>query len=112
MNNEQDYYCINLMEVNKKHSVVTNQAIYNDQGILQAIKQLYMSYTPNQWLKLTAGSWATHVGYELVDPYANRNYSMSLCFLTDRFFIRALRLKPQSVNTVLCLERKRASIIA
>lgn len=34
MNKEQDYYCINLMEVNKKHSVVTNQAIYNDQGIL------------------------------------------------------------------------------
>jgi hypothetical protein len=31
-------------------------------------------------LKLTAGSWATHVGYELVDPYLNRNYSMSYMF--------------------------------
>src|SRR5580698_8293190 len=48
---------------------------YNDNGILAAIKQLYISYSPNAWLKLTAGSWATHVGYELVDAYANRNYS-------------------------------------
>ena len=31
---ESDYYCKNLMEVNKSHSVVTNQAIYNDQGVL------------------------------------------------------------------------------
>src|SRR5436190_1519973 len=42
---------------------------YNDESILQAVKQLYMSYTPNSWLKLTAGTWATHVGYELVDAY-------------------------------------------
>ena len=50
---------------------------YNDQGILAGIKQLYLSYSPTGWLKFTAGSWATHVGYELVDAYANRNYSMS-----------------------------------
>lgn len=59
---------------------------YNDEGILPAIKQLYMSYTPNNWLKLTAGSWATHVGYELVDAYANRNYSMSYMFTNGPFF--------------------------
>jgi len=34
MSSESLYYCKNLMEVNKSHSVVTNQAIYNDQGIL------------------------------------------------------------------------------
>lgn len=59
---------------------------YNDEGILQAVKQLYISYTPNKWLKLTAGEWATHVGYELVDAYANRNYSMSYMFTNGPFF--------------------------
>lgn len=34
MNEEQNHYCVNLMEVNKKHSVITSQAIYNDQGVL------------------------------------------------------------------------------
>jgi len=53
---------------------------YTDEGITQAIKQLYISYSPATWLKLTAGSWATHVGYELVDPQLNRNYSMSYMF--------------------------------
>ncbi|HZH38396.1 MAG TPA: outer membrane beta-barrel protein [Flavisolibacter sp.] len=59
---------------------------YNDEGILAAVKQLYMSYSANSWLKLTAGSWATHVGYELVDAYANRNYSMSYMFSNGPFF--------------------------
>lgn len=59
---------------------------YNDEGILQAVKQLYISYSANSWLKLTAGSWATHVGYELVDAYANRNYSMSYMFTNGPFF--------------------------
>jgi hypothetical protein len=34
MNSETDNYCKNLIEVNKTNSVITNQAIYNDQGIL------------------------------------------------------------------------------
>lgn len=58
---------------------------YNDQGIMAAIKQLYISYSPSEWLKLTAGSWATHVGYELVDPQLNRNYSMSYMFTNGPF---------------------------
>lgn len=59
---------------------------YNDQGVLAAVKQLYISYAPSSWLKLTAGSWATHVGYELVDAYSNRNYSMSYMFSNGPFF--------------------------
>jgi hypothetical protein len=59
---------------------------YNDEGVLAAVKQLYLSYSANSWLKLTAGSWATHVGYELVDAYANRNYSMSYMFTNGPFF--------------------------
>jgi hypothetical protein len=33
-NSESNHYCKNLMEVNKSHSVVTNQAIFNEQGTL------------------------------------------------------------------------------
>jgi|KBSMisStaDraftv2_1062788.scaffolds.fasta_scaffold100447_2 hypothetical protein len=53
---------------------------YNETGIVQAIKQLYVTYSPKDWLKFTMGSWATHVGYELVDAPGNRNYSMSYMF--------------------------------
>ena len=59
---------------------------YNDNGIIAGIKQLYVSYSPASWIKLTAGSWATHVGYELVDAAANRNYSMSYMFTNGPFF--------------------------
>jgi hypothetical protein len=64
---------------------------YNDQSILQAVKQLYVSYSPNSTVKFTAGSWATHVGYELVDPQLNRNYSMSYMFTNGPFFHTGLK---------------------
>lgn len=54
-------------------------------GALQAIKQAYISYTPTANFTLTAGSWATHIGYELLDAYQNRNYSMSYMFSTGPF---------------------------
>ncbi|HEX5653489.1 MAG TPA: outer membrane beta-barrel protein [Chitinophagaceae bacterium] len=58
---------------------------YTDEGITQAIKQLYVSYSATDWLKFTAGTWATHVGYELLDPQLNRNYSMSYMFTNGPF---------------------------
>jgi hypothetical protein len=58
---------------------------YNDAGIVQAIKQLYISYSPSAWVKFTGGTWATHIGYEVVDAYANRNYSMSYMFTNGPF---------------------------
>lgn len=58
---------------------------YTDEGITRAIKQLYVSYAPADWLKFTMGSWATHVGYELLDPQLNRNYSMSYMFTNGPF---------------------------
>ena len=58
---------------------------YNDDGITQAIKQLYVSYSPTDWLTFSLGSWATHVGYELLDPQLNRNYSMSYMFTNGPF---------------------------
>jgi hypothetical protein len=62
------------------------QFSYNDEGILAGIKQLYISYAVSDWLKFTAGSWATHIGYELVDAHLNRNYSMSYMFTNGPFF--------------------------
>ena len=58
---------------------------YNDQGLLSAVKQLYISYSPAKDFKLTAGTWATHVGYELLDPQLNKNYSMSYLFTNGPF---------------------------
>lgn len=59
---------------------------YNDANTRFAIKQLYITYAPASWLKFTMGSYGTHVGYELVDAYANRNYSMSYMFSYGPFF--------------------------
>ena len=58
---------------------------YADDGITQAVKQLYVTYSPADWIKFSAGTWATHVGYELVDPQLNRNYSMSYMFTNGPF---------------------------
>lgn len=58
---------------------------YTDDGITQAVKQAYVSYAPAEWVKLTLGTWATHVGYELLDPQLNRNYTMSYMFTNGPF---------------------------
>lgn len=57
-----------------------NEFDYNDAGLAKGVKQLYATYAHADWLKITLGTWATHVGYELVDPNANKNYSMSYMF--------------------------------
>jgi hypothetical protein len=59
---------------------------YNDSTALTAIKQAYISVAANDKLKFTIGKWATHVGYELVDAYLNRNYSMAYMFSYGPFF--------------------------
>ncbi|MFT3825090.1 MAG: porin [Chitinophagaceae bacterium] len=59
---------------------------YNDSGTLLAVKQAYITYAPSDKIKFTAGSWGTHVGYEVLDPYLNRNYSMSYMFSYGPFF--------------------------
>ena len=55
---------------------------------LLAVKQLYLGlYTGKgaTGIKFTIGKWATHIGYELVDAYANRNYSMDYMFTEGPF---------------------------
>ena len=64
---------------------------YNDKGLATAVKQAYISYAPNSIVKFTVGKWATHIGYELLDAYSNRNYSMSYGFSYGPFFHTGLR---------------------
>ena len=60
---------------------------YNDDSTsLAAIKQAYVYYAPSSHVKFTMGKWATHVGYELLDAYLNRNYSMDYMFSYGPFF--------------------------
>ncbi|MEQ1800156.1 MAG: outer membrane beta-barrel protein [Lacibacter sp.] len=59
---------------------------YNDAGTLAAIKQAYVTYAPTDKVKFTMGKWGTHVGYEMLDAYLNRNYSMSYMFSSGPFF--------------------------
>ena len=53
---------------------------YNENGALSAIKQAFVTYSPSENVKFSMGKWATHLGYELLDPQLNRNYSMSYMF--------------------------------
>lgn len=65
-----------------------NEAL-NDEKIDKmsvAVKQLYVSYQIIDQIKVSMGSFATHVGYEVVDAYLNRNYSMSYMFSYGPFF--------------------------
>jgi Putative beta-barrel porin-2, OmpL-like. bbp2 len=58
---------------------------------LAAIKQAYITYAPSSKVKFTAGKFATHVGYELLDAPLNRNYSMSYMFTNGPFFHTGLK---------------------
>jgi Putative beta-barrel porin-2, OmpL-like. bbp2 len=64
---------------------------YNDAGSLASIKQLYVTYAASDKVKFTLGKFATHIGYELVDAVANRNYSMSYGFSYGPFFHTGLK---------------------
>ena len=65
---------------------------YNETGILAAVKQAYVTYAPSDKVKFTMGKWATHMGYELLDPQLNRNYSMSHLFSYGPFSHTGLKV--------------------
>jgi Putative beta-barrel porin-2, OmpL-like. bbp2 len=65
---------------------------YNDNGIMEAVKQVYVTYAPSDKIKFTMGKFGTHVGYELLDPQLNRNYSMSYMFSYGPFFHTGLKM--------------------
>ncbi len=69
---------------------------YNDNGsmvVLSAIKQAFFYYQPKDWLKITTGIWGTHVGFEVLDPHLNANYSMSYMFTNGPFFHTGLKME-------------------
>ena len=76
---------------------------YNDNGILSAIKQLYVSYSPANWIKFTAGTWATHIGYEVLDPQLNRNYSMSYMFTNGPFSHTGIKMEAFKGNHAMMI---------
>lgn len=56
---------------------------YNDNGLATVVKQAYLSYAPIRGLKIIAGKWATHFGYELLDAtskYINYDPNTKLGF--------------------------------
>lgn len=62
------------------------QFTYNDEATSFMIKQLNFTYEFSDKFKVTAGSFGTHLGYELVDAVDNKNYSMSYAFTYGPFF--------------------------
>ncbi|MBL4587196.1 MAG: porin [Flavobacteriales bacterium] len=74
-----------------------NEFSYNEalagNSVLAAVKQAFLTYQPKDWVKITAGSWATHVGYELVDPQLNSQYSTSYLFSNGPFFHTGVKVE-------------------
>ena len=50
------------------------------------IKQLFFTYQMTEKFKVVAGSFGTHIGYEVLDAVDNKNYSMSYAFSYGPFF--------------------------
>ena len=57
-----------------------------------AIKQAYISGTLVKGLKLTAGQWSTHIGYEVVESYQNANYMLGYLFGYGPFYHTGAKL--------------------
>ncbi len=68
-----------------------NDGVNNSFFSLSNIVQAYAYYNITDKIKLTAGKWGTHIGYEVVDAYVNRNYSMSYMFTYGPFFNTGLK---------------------
>jgi len=102
--NSQNSFTFNMASIKLEHSfgkvggVIdlgygkrADEFSYNDTKSSLIVKQAYLYYSPWKNVKFTAGSWATHIGYELVDAYLNRNYSMSYMFSYGPFFNTGLK---------------------
>ncbi|MCC9071382.1 porin [Flavobacterium sp. F-65] len=69
---------------------------YNNNEPSFLIKQLFLKYDLSDSFSVTAGSFGTHIGYELLDAVDNKNYSMSYAFSYGPFFNTGV--KAQYVN--------------
>jgi|GEM_PF-1811263 len=57
-----------------------------------AIKQAYVSAVLIKNLKLTAGQFSTHIGYEVVESYLNPNYMLGNLFALGPFYHTGAKL--------------------
>jgi hypothetical protein len=57
-----------------------------------AVKQAYVSGKLFKGLKLTAGQFGTHIGYEVVESYANANYMLGYLFGYGPFYHTGAKL--------------------
>ncbi|MDG1090541.1 MAG: outer membrane beta-barrel protein [Flavobacteriaceae bacterium] len=55
-------------------------AVFNSAGSSNIVNQLYAYYNVNDKLTLTLGNFNTFLGYEVISPVANFNYSTSYMF--------------------------------
>lgn len=56
------------------------ESVFNSSGSSNIINQLYIYYNVNKKLKLTLGNFNTFLGYEVISPVNNFNYSTSYLF--------------------------------
>jgi len=68
-----------------------NEAANPNLFSLTNIVQANVYYQISDRVKLTMGKWGTHIGYEVVDAAANRNYSMSYMFSYGPFYNTGLK---------------------
>ena len=73
-------------------SVDDNGDAVSSPNLMAAVKQAYVTYAPSDKVKFTFGKFGTHVGYELLDPQLNRNYSMSYMFSYGPFFHTGIKM--------------------
>jgi len=76
----------------RTYSIDENFDVTSSPTLLAAIKQAYVTFAPSDKVKFTLGKFGTHVGYELLDPQLNRNYSMSYMFSYGPFFHTGLKM--------------------
>lgn len=55
-------------------------AVFNSTGSLNIVNQAYAYYKPTEKMTLTLGKFNTFIGYEVISPVGNFNYSTSYLF--------------------------------
>ncbi|HLW19308.1 MAG TPA: porin [Cyclobacteriaceae bacterium] len=66
-------------------------AVFLSTGSANIVNQLYMYWTVNDALTLTIGNFNTYLGYEVISPTGNFNYSTSYMFSSGPFSHTGLR---------------------
>ena len=68
------------------------EAVFNSIGSANIINQLYVYWNISESLTLTAGNFNTFLGYEVISPAANFNYSTSYLFSYGPFSHSGVKL--------------------